>query len=448
MKNKTNRKNLEFSFSPNRFQKITATVLLIVMLINGGFVSSVFAQCDYALAIPDYSFNFGEVVTTDISNQSHDLGSAMAVQPDGKVIVAGLSHTIPTNHDFLVVRYNANGTIDTTFGASGIASVDFSNRKDSAFGLALQPNGKIVVVGSSCLLSNQVGGCDFAITRLKANGTRDFGFGNFGKVLTDFAGGEDVAHEVAIQPDAKIVVTGETFIGPGSYGYGLVRYNADGTLDSTFSSNGKAAYTMGDSALAIDLAIQPDGKIVVVGAGDSNFRALRVTSGGGLDRFFGTSGRVSIDFGGEYDAANSVALQANGKIVLGGSAKLAPGASADSALVRLNPNGTLDNSFDGDGKITNSLSSATDIITDIALKSNGEVIAAVNMGSPQTFVVFGYTANAVNPCFFYYSSYISDGHHLQELVLHGTKIYAAGGTSSSDPPSDFLVVALETNIPM
>jgi len=438
--NKTNRNNLDF-----RLTKIAAKILLIIIIINGGLFSSAFAQCNYAPAIPDYSFGNAGEVTTNINPT--EFGADIVVQPDGKVIIAGNSlSTGSTGWDFTIIRYNPNGSIDTTFGTSGIAKLDFSNRIDLVSGIALQSNGKIVLVGSTCV-QNDNNSCNFAIARLNPNGIPDITFGNLrnaGKITTDFAGLLDDASKVAIQTDGKIVVVGRTLINAGNFNYAIVRYNSNGTLDTSFNGDGKAAFSVSNGG-ANDLAIQPDGKIVAVGSGNSDFGVLRVTSNGLPDASFGNIGQASIDFGGN-DIANTVALTTNGKIVLGGSAQLFFGAFNDSAIVRLNSNGTLDNSFDGDGKITNSLTSTNDGIADIVVKPSGEIISLANMDNPQTYVLFTYTANSLNPCFFYYSSYNADNRFLAALATQGSKFYTAGAVSINQ--FDFLVMVLETNIPM
>ncbi len=440
MNNKKNRNNLDFGLT-----KIMAKLLLIIIIINGGLFSSAFAQCNYAPAIPDYSFGSAGEVTTNINPIEY--GKDIVVQPDGKVIVAGNSlSTGSTGWDFTIIRYNANGSIDTTFGTSGIAKLDFSNRVDLVSGIALQSNGKIVLVGSTCV-QNDNNSCNFAIARLNSNGSLDNTFGGFrngGKITTDFAGLNDEASKVAIQTDGKIVVVGRTLINAGNFNYAIVRYNSNGTLDTGFNGDGKAAFSLGNAG-ANDLAIQTDGKIVAVGSGNFDFGILRLTSNGFPDVSFGSVGQVSIDFGGN-DVANTVALTTDGKIVLGGSAQLFFGAFNDSAIVRLNTNGTLDNSFDGDGKITNSLTPTNDGIADIVVKSSGEVISIANMDHPQTYVLFTYTANSLNPCFFYYSSYVADNRSLVGLTSQGSKFFMTGARSGND--YDFWVVVLETNIPM
>jgi uncharacterized delta-60 repeat protein len=423
-----------------RFIVIT---LLVVIALNGAMVPSANAQCgNSALAMPLYA------VSTDLGNQTPDTGEDMAVQPDGKIIVAG--QTGADNWNFAVARYQANGTLDQTFGSAGIAKVDFANRVDLASGMALQSNGKIVVVGRTCILDDN-SSCNFAMTRLNANGTRDLtfgGFGQLGKVTTDFAGDLDEAAKVALQTDGKIVLAGRTLTSNGMV-FAVTRYLSDGTLDTSFGGDGKATFAVGPGAVAYDLAIQPDGKIVVVGIADSNFRAIRVNANGTIDSSFGPRGKVSIDFNGGSDRATSIGLQDDGKIVIGGSAQSGPGAYDDAALVRLNANGFLDSSFDGDGKFTQNFSPANDVITDLEVDSTfGTVTFVANSDSPHTFTLASYYPSSIYPgCVYSYSSYADDWRQLFGLGRFGSKIYAAGYNNIGGP-ADFFLAAFETDFPM
>ena len=157
-----------------------------------------------------------------------------------------------------MARYNSNGTLDTTFG-SGCKKVTDFGADDRAFAVALQADGKIVAEGMT--------GNDFALARYNTNGTLDTTFGSSGKVITDFAGSNDIGLGVAVRSDGKIVAVGRTFAS-GRTAFAAARYNGNGTLDTTFGTGGRATTSfvgsLGDQAFAV--AIQPDGKAVVAGS--------------------------------------------------------------------------------------------------------------------------------------------------------------------------------------
>jgi uncharacterized delta-60 repeat protein len=195
---------------------------------------------------------------------------AVALQPDGNIVVAGFLNLdndgMETN--FILARYNADGTPDTTFGNTGRVIADFLG--DAAAGaLALQPDGKIVAAGARTTGDPDFGPRDFALARYNADGTLDTTFGDQGAVLTDF-GGSDGAHALALQPDGKIVVAGSSEDTSGRWDFALARYLPNGALDTTFSGDGKVTtnFSTGfDMDLAYALAIQPsDGRLVVAGA--------------------------------------------------------------------------------------------------------------------------------------------------------------------------------------
>jgi uncharacterized delta-60 repeat protein len=215
----------------------------------------------------DPTFGVGGKVTTDFAGI---FDVAMALQADGKIVVVGDS-VVGGFGDFALARYNADGTLDDSFGTSGKVTTDFGGDEDRAFDVAIQANGRIVVVGHS-VAGDAV---DFALARYNADGSLDDGgpndstpadtFGTSGKVTTDFGGTIDLATSVVLQADGKIVVAGSTF-GGGSEDFALARYNADGTLDDGFGTSGKVTTDFGGSDRATSVALQTDGKIVVAGS--------------------------------------------------------------------------------------------------------------------------------------------------------------------------------------
>jgi len=275
-----------------------------------------------------------------------------------------------------------SGDLDTSFGGDGIVTTDFGSGFDRAEALALQPDGKIVVAGSSWASGNG----NFALARYLRTGTLDPTFSGNGTVLTDFGSGHnDVAYAVALQPDGKIVVAGASFVRDLSSDgvFALARYLRTGTLDPSFGGDGTVltdfGSSRGDSASA--LALQPDGKIVVAGSSSisgGNLSALaRYLPNGTLDTSFSGDGKVTTDVGGtNWGSASALALQPNGKIVVAGMSNAS--GNSDIALARYLPNGTLDTSFSGDGTVlTNFGSGSNEEATALAIQPrDGRLVVA------------------------------------------------------------------------
>lgn len=197
----------------------------------------------------------------NFSEGSNDYIAAMLLQPDGKIVVAGQT----TNHTdvrFAMARYNADGSLDNSFGTGGKSAISLQSQFDIIKGIQRQPDGKIVAVGLS------MGGHDrsFAVARFTTDGQLDTGFGTNGFTLTDIVGNQAGANAVVLQPDGKIIAAGGAYTGERNQ-LVLVRYTTDGQLDSTFGTNGVIIRSSdhGASEEASAIAIQPDGKIVVVG---------------------------------------------------------------------------------------------------------------------------------------------------------------------------------------
>ncbi len=281
----------------------------------------------------DTSFDGDGKVTTPIGS-GDDVANAIAIQGDGKIVVAGYSSN-GTNLDFTIVRYNTDGLLDTSFGSGGKVTTDFGN-DDAAYAMAIQGDGKIVVAGYSSNGTN----LDFTIVRYNTDGSLDTSFDGDGKVTTDIGiGSYDFANTIAIQGDGKIVVAGYSSNGSNN-DFAIVRYNTDGSLDTSFGSDGKVTTPIGsgdDEAYAI--AIQGDGKIVVAGyssnGSNNDFAIVRYNADGSLDTSFGTGGKVTTDFGGDDAAAYAIAIQGDGKIVVAGYSW--NGSNNDFAIARYWP---------------------------------------------------------------------------------------------------------------
>jgi len=327
-------------------------------------------------------------VTTDFAGAGDGVG-AIAVQPDGKLVAAGAA-TINWQADFALARYNSNGTLDTGFGTDGRVTTDFGGRYEVARSVALQWDGKIVVAGGSVIgLFN-----DFAVARYLSDGTLDASFGTGGKVITKFENRPDGmapgevsadANSVAVQPDGKIVVAGYANI-EGEEDFALVRYNANGTLDTSFGTGGKVItdFTRDDSTFSV--AVEPDGKILVAGMADVSrgygFALVRYNSNGTLDASFGAGGIVTTDFGlldqgFSVAYAASLAVQPDGGIVAAGRAYFNGGFH--SGLARYNSDGTLDASFGTGGRVTADFQGPDDYdqFTSVVVQPDAKIVVAV-----------------------------------------------------------------------
>jgi uncharacterized delta-60 repeat protein len=335
----------------------------------------------------DTSFGNSGRVLTDF-NKSTDIANAVAVQADGKYVVVGTSYTNNdySGEDFAIARYNADGTLDTTFGVQGKVKTDFPGLAADVSSVVVQPDGKIVVAGGAFPLFTFLG--NFEIARYNANGSLDPSFGSGGIVTTHFPGGEgSYASALSLQPDGKIVAAGTHYVNFSSdvssdTDFALARYNANGAPDTTFGNNGLVTTDFNqfnDDAFA--LLVQPDGRLVAVGSATTqmtyvDFAAARYLSNGSLDPSFGNAGKVRTDSGLRgLDQARSATLQPDGKIVAAGTMISPNGGEQRFALVRYNPNGTRDTTFSDDGRQTIDFGSCCQSANKVLLQADGKIVA-------------------------------------------------------------------------
>src|SRR6266511_3302132 len=266
------------------------------------------------------------------------------------------------------------GDLDTSFGTGGKVTTAIGFGSDAASAVALQADGKIVAAGYSFNGSN----FDFALARYNANGTLDAGFGTAGKVTTTFGSSGDAASALALQPDGKIAAAGYSYNG-ANFDFALARYNANGSLDAGFGAAGKVTTAIGSSHdFASALALQADGKIVAAGrsynGANYDFALVRYNPNGSLDPGFGTGGKVTTAIGSSHDFASALALQADGKSVAAGRSY--NGTNDDFALARYNPDGSLDPGFGTGGKVTTAIGSGYEDAYAVALQADGKIVAA------------------------------------------------------------------------
>lgn len=403
---------------------------------------------DDGLAVDDFSLTpLGGSVgasgfrTTDVQG-TDDGGYAMALQPDGKIVVGGYAVDLANgDKEFALVRYNYDGSLDTTFGGgTGKVVTDFNGTSDRIWGVALQSDGKIVAAGET-VSAVFPGTNDIAVARYNTNGTLDTSFGGTGKVTTDhgtgannaayavamsgtniivagyetvsgnndfmvarytsaglldpafgtlgvttlgFSGFNDVARAVAIDASNNIVLGGYASNGSDD-DFAIARFTSGGVLDTSFVAGaGKAAiniFSPGSADQAFGLAINPVNGLIVLagsaynnGTGNKDFALVRYFPTGALDGSF-NGGIVTTDFGNSPDVANSVYVRSDGVTVAGGFSRFST-SSDDFSLARYTQNGTLDTSFDSDGKLTMKISNADERAYAVAPEFDGKIVAA------------------------------------------------------------------------
>ncbi len=352
--------------------------LAVVLLL---LAAAVAAPAQAAAGDPDPTFSGDGKQTSDFGAGT-SAATAAARQGDGKIVAVGAA-----DGNFLVARYNLDGSLDSSFSGDGRVQTNFTVG-DGARDVALQGN-KIVVVGFS---TDNTGTTYFALARYNPDGSLDPNFSGDGKQTTAVgAFGEGGANGVALQGDGKIVVAGSTNeFGSHTRSFALARYRLNGSLDPSFSGDGRQTTELdfGDFSRARGLAIQADGKIVAVGETSSpdDFALARFNPNGSPDMSFSGDGLQTTDFGGgfSFDGASDAAIQGDGKVVAVG------GAGGDFGLARYNTNGSLDSSFSGDGlQTTDFLFGAGDSASDVAIQANGRIVVAGGASGGATGSDFG-----------------------------------------------------------
>ncbi|MEJ7594982.1 MAG: delta-60 repeat domain-containing protein [Planctomycetaceae bacterium] len=403
----------------------------------------------------------------------------IAIQTDGRIVVSGYAY-INFSHNLAIARYNTDGSLDSSFDGDGRRAVGisgFGNRQTAGESLTLQPDGRLITTangnvyrfstdGSSDTTFDLdsvasfgggaktsfiqpdgkivVGGTKngyFGLVRFNSDGSPDAGFSADGIVTTVFGSPFDEAGGSALQPDGKIVVAGASGLG-----FGISRYLANGSPDGSFSQDGTTVIDFGPvatDAKAYDVAIQPDGKIVVAGTvrtiinqtSNTEFAVIRLNPDGSLDQSFSGDGRVSTALNG-YGVARTIAIQSDGRIVVGGD-----GMGGFFPLVRYHVNGSLDTTFSGDGIVTTvSQNSSSSSLSDIALLPDGRILAtgsfypAVSSRYGSALMMVRYNANGSLDAGFGTNGRVIDSGNAQrtgndvELLRDGSFLVAGDAT--------------------
>ena len=336
----------------------------------------------------DNTFGTNGIVNTNIG----DIGFAnsIALQSDEKIIVAGTA-LINGENKFAVVRYNPNGALDNSFGDNGIVLTPIGTSGATLTSTKVQQDGKILAAGHYYNGSNE----DFVLIRYNTDGSLDNNFGTNGIVATQVGASYDYAYSMAIQNDGKIILAGSGF--QTNDDYALVRYNSDGTIDNSFGINGKVFTQVGTSTdVAKSVLLQDDGKIIAAGysynGANYDFSVARYDTSGFLDESFGTIGRTITNIGITNDYAYSAAIKSDGKIVLAGYSYNKN--DYDIAIVQYKSDGIIDSTFGTNGIVTTPVGSANDYAYSIAIQNNGNILAA---GYSEASMIFSSTRKFTAP---------------------------------------------------
>ncbi len=424
----------------------------------------------------DTTFNHTGYVLTYFGRDNN--GAEVVVQPDGKIIVAGTS-----DKNFVITRYNTNGTLDPSFGLGGYFSFSFRGWEE-AYEVAVDSKNRIVTLGPGivsrnnydgkqdisfdkngrlneryCGINNGAGALAiqndnriiiggsfdssyftnsfrlFRIIRRLENGTIDESFGNAGGASTGFYY-NDVVNSIALQPDGKIVAAGQTTTpSTNIHAFALARYKTDGSLDNSFDSDGKVTTNLGGYNGANSVKIQPDGKIIAAGHADNNFAIIRYNIDGSLDLTFDSDGVAITDFGSDgYESATDIAIQKDGKILAAGKTRISNTNNYEFALSRYNIDGSLDISFGSSGKVLTGIISNGGTQS-LAIQKDGKIIvvgvgSAINNLAPDIISIRYNINGSIDSTFGESGVLITDfggnGYKVSAVIQNESKLVIAG----------------------
>ncbi|VAW36680.1 hypothetical protein MNBD_DELTA04-1423 [hydrothermal vent metagenome] len=306
----------------------------------------------------------GQVATSvgHVGDQAH----AVVVQPDGKIVVGGSSSN-SADLDFAVIRYNPDGILDSSFNSDGMVTTAVGRGDDEISALAVQDDGRILAAGYSVNGTAR----DFALVRYNVDGSLDADFGREGMVVTPVGNGDDEITSMAVDRQGRIVVAGYT---TGTLGRAVAvgRYLADGSPDVSFGDQGITLTGIGKDALARSMVLDPKGRIIVAGSytddsGQPGVVLLRYLSSGVLDTTFGTDG-VAVSADERPGEGFGVRLQDDGAILVAGS--VGDKGSRDTALFRFTADGRPDLSFAENGVLVSSVSPGDDMALAVAVQND------------------------------------------------------------------------------
>ena len=352
-------------------------------ILAGGYTNNGITN-DFALArytvtgTLDTTFDTDGIVTATVG-VSFSCIYAIALQPDGKIVAAGSAYN-GVNYDFALARYNTNGSLDTAFDTDGVITTTVGSSNDKAYAVVLQPDGRIVAAGYSFYGATD----NFALVRYNDNGSLDTTFDTDGIVTTTIGSGSSYARDIALQPDGRIVAAGSN----SNTDVDMVRYNSNGSLDTTFDTDGIVTTTVGSNSYANAIILQTDNRIILAGGVKNgvnyDFAMFRYNANGTFDTTFSSDGIITTTIGSGSSFVNDIILQPDGKILLAGNCDV--GASYDFALVRYDSTGVPDTSFGTGGMVT----------TNASFGAYGNAIYAILIQADNRIIVAGYAYNGTN----------------------------------------------------
>jgi uncharacterized delta-60 repeat protein len=428
-----------------------------LLVLSLAFVVTVGTSAEPAAASAgdlDRTFRRDGTVVTNLTPWNENVGD-MAIQPNGRIVVVGRASTRVGYGRFAAVRYRTNGARDRRFGRDGIVTTNITAGEDAASGVAIQSDGKIIVVGVATTSGHRE---RFAVVRYERDGTLDRAFGDDGVVTVRFAANsDDAATDVAIQPDGKIVVVGAS---SAQHTIALARIDPTGVLDAAFDGDGRVTTAFGDGFVSgTAIVLQPDGRIVVAGQAWTELVfdgivVVRYEPGGAIDEAFGVHGVATAEFTpgteGGGDWAGGVALQPDGKIVVAGDAGGTAEYTSSFGLARFRSDGVLDRTFGGDGTVRTNFTKRDDSARGLTIQPDGRIVAAgvagFGWGSLSTFALVRYEADGSPDGTF------GDGGKVRtsfggSLPAHPIDIYGARAAAIDLAPDGRIVVAGEVDRP-
>ncbi|MGE0431847.1 MAG: delta-60 repeat domain-containing protein [Planctomycetota bacterium] len=380
------------------YTSFPVSILAALLLVGTGCTSK--ASNGPAGSV-DTTFGGGDgIVITSVSSTTDDVFNGVTTDSNNRIVAVGRS--AQATDDILVVRYLSDGTLDSSFDSDGIALIDVSGTADEAFDVAIDGNGKIVVVGKT---NNGVND-DWLVMRLTSSGALDATFSGDGIAMLDFAAGDDEAHAVAILASGNIAVVG---VGKGSTDdFAVAVYTSAGALDTSFDGDGIGTYDLasGDQDRAFDVAASGTdlilGGFARAGGGGDNFALLRIDSTGARVAGFGSNGQVLTDFNGDTDQGYAIAVTST-YVYLAGSINNG-GNNLIGVTRHLLSNGSIDTAWDGDGKLEIDFGGVgSQRAEGIAVQGDGKVVVAgsaeITTGNDDVIIARTTTSGALDTSF-------------------------------------------------
>jgi uncharacterized delta-60 repeat protein len=344
------------------------------IIVGGTFTSFIGARFN-ADGTPDTSFGSAGRITTDVTGASRiQYARAVAVQPDGKIVVAGDATLANNTRAAALARYLADGSLDPSFGGDGL--VHEAAVAGHIFAMAIQPDGKIVVAGQSLVSGNAADLADMLVARFHADGSLDSSFGVAGSMVFDVTSGTDLVRNIVLLPDGSMVVAGENNSSDPADQTGVAKLTADGTLDASFGTGGRLSFVAAN--VGQGLALQPDGKLLLAGGTTSfpsSFALMRLEADGSYDEGFGNDGavthRTSTSTTGAGDIAYAIALNPDGRIYVAGASG---SINQDFGLVRFTAEGVVDATFGTNGVSIVDFDGLGDGAESVVVQPDGKIV--------------------------------------------------------------------------